>query len=338
MNTHDFKQRLINRLMDRDVFTRRVSDVEIQTRCPFCGDSQKTQRDGHFYIRVDVRDNNPVVYNCFKCPAQGVLTYDDLELLGIEGSEFKDGFKTINKNKYKPKDTAERFFSFKLPNPKDLNKIRYVENRLGYNFKKDELQDIRIITSLKEFLKLNDVGYITVPDYVAYNLEKNYVGFLSYGSSHILFRDVTDREKYKWVKYKILTESSDNKVAYSIASHADLYTDDDIIINLSEGVMDCLSIAYNLDMHGDNILNFAVGGKNYLNFVKTLLSKGFIGDNIVINIFSDNDDTNDTSIQYHKKVFDEYKYFVKEMNVFYNCVEKDCGVPKERIKLVKHRI
>lgn len=340
MNNFEFKKHLIDRLMNRDIFTRRVSDVEIQTRCPWCGDSRKDTHTGHLYIKINVNDNLPIVYNCFKCPASGILRYDDLELLGIGGEEYKFALSQLNQNKnliYSTKP-EEKVFNFKLPNPNNLNKIRYVENRLGYNFSLDDLSDIKMITSLKEFLILNDINYVTCKPEFAKMLEKQYIGFLSNNNSHILFRDITNSSKISWYKYKVLKESSDQKAFYSIPAEADLYTDEDITINLSEGVVDCLSIAYNLNYKRENTFNIAVCGKFYNNMIKKLLGMGLVGDNIIINIFSDNDHTEDTSIEGYSYKLSKYKPLVKEINVYYNLLSKDCGVTKENIKLQKYKI
>ena len=340
MNIYEFKKNLISRLFDRDIYTRRVSDVEIQTRCPWCGDSVKDNNTGHLYIKINQNDNLPIVYNCFKCPASGVLKYDDLEMLGIRGDDFKDLLTKLNKNKklMRTNVTEEKFFNFKIPNPNNLDKIRYVENRLGYNFSFDDLNDIKIITSLKDFLMLNDINYITCKPTFAKMLERQYVGFLSGNNGHILFRDITNSNQISWFKYKILNESSDQKVYYSIPSEADLYTTDEIHINLSEGVMDCLSIAYNLQGKQANNFNIAVCGKFYANTIKNLLCKGLVGDNIVINIYSDNDHNYDTSVEGYQRDLSKYKYLVKEINIHYNLLNKDCGVTKDQIKLQTFKI
>lgn len=339
MNNYEFKKKLIERLKSRDIFTQQVSDVEIRTRCPYCGDSQKDFHTGHLYIKINPNDNCPVVYNCFKCPAHGLLKYDDLELLGLEGDEFKSGIHNLNQNaSYKSYEVKERYFDLKLPDTYDMNKIKYLQDRLGRKFTKEELQDMRVITSFKHFLLLNDIKSVTCKPYIARLMEDKYIGFLSNNNSHILFRDTTDSQKIRWYKYPILTESVGQKIFYSIKSSVDLYTSENIVINLSEGVMDCLSIAYNLDNFNDNILNIAVCGKFYTKMIEKLIGMGFIGDNIIINIYSDKDYTFDTSFQSYKRVLKRYKYLVKEINVYYNLLSKDCGVPKDKIKLQKYSI
>lgn len=339
MNNYEFKKKLIEKLKSRDVFTQQVSDVEIRTRCPYCGDSQKDFRTGHLYININANDNHPIVYNCFKCPAHGVLKYDDLELLGIEGDDFKSGIHGLNQSaSYKSYEVKEQYFDFKLPDTYDTHKIEYIQNRLGRVFTKDELRDMRVITSLKHFLLLNNIKSITCKPYMVRLMEEKYIGFLSNNNSHILFRDVTDSQDIRWFKYRILQESAGQKVFYSMKSSVDLYTSQNITINLSEGVMDCLSIAYNLNNINDNILNIAVCGKFYTKIIERLIYMGFIGDNIIINVYSDNDHTTDTSFQFYKRVFKRYRYLVKEINVYYNLLYKDCGVTKDKIKLQKYSI
>ena len=339
MNNYEFKMNLISRLKDRDVFTQQISDIQFRTRCPYCGDSQRNLQTGHLYIRINPRDDNPIVYYCHKCPASGVLQYSDLELLGIEGDELKNGIQTLNQNAPStPRDAKEEYFDFKLPETYDVNKIRYIENRLGRKFSSEELKEMKVITSLKHFMILNGINTITCKPYMARMFEEKYVGFLSTNNSHILFRDITNTQEISWFKYPILKESANQKVMYSVQSSLDLYSDDDIVINLSEGVMDCLSIAYNLNNTSNNVLNAAVCGKYYNKVIEKLICMGLVGDNIVINVYSDNDHTKDTSVEWYRKVFKRYRYLVKNINVYYNLLSKDCGVPLNQIKLKKYSL
>lgn len=341
MTNREFKVHLVNALKQRNIFTQQTSHTEIRTRCPFCGDSRKNKNTGHLYIKINPNDDTAIVYNCFKCPASGVLTYSDLELLGIEGNFYKTSLDTLNKTSTKPSNTndePDKYFDYKIPTAKDYKKIKYVQDRLGYNFTIEELRNIKIITSFKDFLILNKLDTIYCKPYMAHMIEDHYVGFLSSNGSHILFRDITDEEEIRWYKYPISEDSRGQKVFYSVKSDIDLYTKEHITINLSEGVLDALSIAYNLNNNFDNILNIAVCGKYYTRIIKDLISSGFVGSNITINIYSDRDGSEDTSPEYFKKILHKYTYLVKEINLYYNLLHKDCGVPKERIKLKKYTI
>ena len=85
-------------------------------------------------------------------------------------------------------------------------------------------------------------------------------------------------------------------------------------------------------------IKVAICGKFYVNVIKYLIGMGFIGDNICMNIYSDNDHTYDTSIEYYRKVFERFSFLFGELNVYYNMMSKDCGVPKDKILLQKYKI
>ena len=343
MSNRDTKIRLINALLSRNVFIRKVNDDEYQTRCPYCGDTQKNFNDGHLYIKINPNDNLPIVYKCFKCPAHGVLKYDDLELLGVEDVSFKQDMQSLNKSadKFSSYDyqVKDLFFEYKIPEINGIKKIVYIEDRLGIQLSNDDIKNTKIITSLKDFLLLNDINYVTCKPNFAKLLDRDYVGFLNNNNSYILFRDITNSNKISWFKYPITNESKGQRNFYSISSEIDLYTKDKITINLSEGIMDCLSIAHNIyENKLDNSLNIAICGKFYVNVIKYLIGMGFVGNNICMNIYSDNDHTDDTSIEYYRKVFKRFSFLFGELNVYYNMLSKDCGVPKNNILLQKYKI
>ena len=79
MTVRDTKIQMIEALLNRGEWIQEVNSSEFRTRCPFCGDSQKNINTGHLYLRINPDDNLPIVYNCFKCPAKGILKNDDLE-------------------------------------------------------------------------------------------------------------------------------------------------------------------------------------------------------------------------------------------------------------------
>lgn len=343
MTNQEFKLLVLKTLHNRKAFTESVSNFEIRTRCPYCGDSQKNQNTGHFYLRINPNDNYPILYNCFKCPAQGVLKYDDLELLGVAGDSFKEGITTLNKTSDKVSSQENIIqsihFDYELPTQYSYRKIDYIENRLGLKFTDEQLYDMKVITSLKDFLVLNQIPTITCKPNMAKYLEANYIGFLTHNNTHILFRDITETSEIRWYKYPITIASVGQRIFYTMASNVNLYTDEEITINLSEGVMDAISICYNLDFDTrDNTLNIAVCGKYYNAILKYLFGMGFVGSNVIVNIYADNDYTPDTTIEHYKKIFKSYSYFVNRINVFYNLKNKDCGVSKDKIVLQKYSI
>lgn len=351
MNNQVFKRNFIKKLTERDVWYQEVSSIQYRTRCPYCGDSSNPNT-GHFYIKVNPNDNLPIVYFCFKCPASGVMNAETLSLLGITDSEIMDGISILNKTSERydssgiTTDIKPMFFDFKLPPQKYSSKIQYIENRIGLRFTKEMVKDARIVSSVKDFLRFNKLDLSNYKKGILDILDRDYVGFLSYGNSHILFRDVTEKQKIPWIKFPIVKESINNRVFYSIRSKdIDIMTTEKITINLAEGIMDILSIAYNLGYIEGLSLNISVGGKYYEKILFMLIDMGFVGSNIHINIFSDNDkDFNkkkgneDTRIEHYQRVFKDYKYLFGSFTIWYNTIYKDCGVPKDKIILKKEKL
>lgn len=58
---------------------------EYSCNCPFCGDTHRKM-----YMHIDLDTDDPVMYNCFKCPAQGrQVTEELLTLMGVDLSLIK---------------------------------------------------------------------------------------------------------------------------------------------------------------------------------------------------------------------------------------------------------
>ena len=346
------KENFIEALFSRPVYVRRVSDSEIQTRCPFCGDSRKKTNDGHLYFNVNLDNNLPIVYHCFLCEESGIVKPSTLTMLDIDDQRLKASIDTLNKTADKIdkkgiiNDNKFLFFNYKVPEPTIGYKTEYIENRLGIKLPKEDMKQLKIITSLREFLILNEITEMPCNSNIANNIEKNYVGFLSYGSSHILFRDVTESQPLAWVKYPITRQSMQNRLFYSIESVINIFTDEEIVINLSEGIMDTLSAYYNLGYReNENCLNIAVSGRYYDRIILFLVSMGFVGSNVRINIFADNDESFNrkrqsytTSLDFYKSVLSNYRNLFGSCYVYYNLSSKDIGVPRDKIHLASYKL
>ena len=350
MTNREIKLAFIDSLYGRGEYIRQVNDIQYRTRCPFCGDSKSNLNTGHLYIKINPDDNYPMVYHCFKCEESGIVDDNLLLALNIGNINLKSNITTLNKTSDRIK--GQKFltddeiinFNYKLPEVKDYNKIKYIEDRLGCNLSIEDIEKFKIITSLKDFLICNNIKEITMENYICHNIEKNYVGFLSFGGAYILFRDITNTHQYRWIKYPTTNDSRGCKLFYSISNSIDVFTRDNININLSEGVLDILSAYKNLNYNNSNDLDIAVCGKQYLYVLNTLNSMGFIGSNINLNIFSDNDEVfnnknnNPTNIEYFKKLLHKNKYLYNSTNIYYNLIDKDIGVAKDKIKLKKYKI
>lgn len=355
MTNQEIKLLMIDRLFERGEYCRQVNDTEYRTRCPYCGDSQKNLNTGHLYIRINPSDNFPMVWNCFKCNEHGVVTQSFLSMMDINDMGLKENILSLNKTSDKLKahkflnNEKTIFFDYTLPEVIRDKKIAYIEKRLGVRLTDEEIIDMKIITSFREFLIQNNIKTLLMPDNIAHRVEDHFIGFLTYGNSHILFRDITEKDQFRWLKYPITEESKQGRVFYTISGSLDIFTKDNIIINLSEGILDILSAYKNLDYNNPNTMNIAVCGKRYDTVLNYLTSLGLVGDNIIVNIFADNDKVFNekskdkktyysTTVDYFRKVFKKYKYLYKEVNIYYNVKSKDIGVSKDQIALRKHRL
>ena len=243
MNNQEFKQRIIEELNNREAWVRKVNQTEYKTRCPFCGDSQHNKNKGRLYIKIDLENNFPIVYNCFKCNEHGVLTRETLEALSIVDEELLNYVDNFNKSVDDYQSTKflnnvkSMSFDYSLPEIVRGNKTKYIEDRLGASLSDEELRKFKVITSLKGFLESNNIKKLMCPIPLANNIEHNYVGFLTYGSAYIMFRDITNKEYYRWIKYPISKDSQYTKLFYSIESAVDIFTKENIIENNKNAII-----------------------------------------------------------------------------------------------------
>lgn len=353
-NIKDIKLLFIDRLLQRYEYVRKVNEQQYVTRCPHCLDSQTNYNTGHYYIKCNPEDEYKIVYNCFKCSTNGVLDEKEIKLLNIDTPELINGINYINrKGKHYDRtgissgDSGYYRFDFEIPeNQSKLYKIDYIRNRLKIPITKDDFKRMKIITSLEDFLNHNKLNFKDYNKYILETLENEYIGFLSNGASHILFRCLHDNTDYRWIKFNISKDSYKNRVFYTMDFMFNPFSNDEITINLCEGVLDALSIYKNLN--NENAFNIAVGGKYYVTIIEYLFGLGLIGPNVTVNIYSDNDETfnkkknkkqnQDTGLEFYKKTFKELKYLVKEINVYYNELFKDYGISKDKISLIKYRL
>ena len=354
MTNQELKIKLIDALAENNTYFRKTTSDWYRLRCPFCGDSQRDLNTGHLYMCINPNDNYRVGYNCFKCEEHGSLRPDQLELFGVEDPQIKEGIAILNKSSDKcdrknlSMNEQIKTFDYIIPDKichLDIPKIKYIEDRLGIEMTPERIKETKLVTSLRSFLIANGIKQITCQPSEANKLEDHYVGFLSHGNSHILFRDVSEREERKWIKYPITPESMENRLFYSMDAAIDTYTTEPLTINLAEGVLDIVSAAYNLGYQGENIMNLCVTGKYYNTLLLYLVDLGLVGSNITVNIFSDNDalynkkgHVTGTLFETYQKTLGRFKYLFKEINIYYNKLSKDIGVTRDNICLERRKL
>lgn len=340
MNEYDFKQEVQYRLLQLP-YAHRINSNQIALRCQFCGDSKKDKRKTRFYVQTNLNNDNPILYNCFNCGVSGILTPSVLRTFEINDLKLNSNLivynKQIQKRFNKIHNIKDNKFNYRVPIGRtgtiDENKKRYIENRLGLSFTFEELQRLKVIFSLEQFLKYNNIDEVTTNAERANLLNNDYIGFLTVRNEFIVYRDITDSNKLRYDKYSVIKSIDNSRKFYTIPNHIDILTDDDIYINLAEGTFDILGIFYHVkNQKLKNQIYAAVCGAAYTSVIKYFLSLGLIGDNIIINIYSDND----KNYYWYKNMIEELSPFVKSINIFYNVKAKDYGVHKDQIELVKY--
>lgn len=350
MSISELKLAILDTLYNRGIFIKKVDSREYVTRCPFCGDSVNSDRKGHLYMKIDLNDDSPIQYHCFKCEAGGVLNDSNMELFGIHDEDLKMGIGKLNnihKRGYQNRvvqTTDIKSFDYSIPTIRRNAKSEYIEERLGIKLSDIDLDEMKFISSFSDFLKANNVTPMC-NDYLVKLIDECYVGFLSFGNSHILFRDITGKQKIRWLKYPITEKTKINRIFYSTRLSIAKMETKPIEINLTEGVMDILSVKHNLGHNTDHDINIAVCGKSYDKILMFLVSNTFFGSNVIVNIFSDNDaqynqnkNATFTSVDWYREHIGKFKPLFKSIYIYYNIIGKDVGVPRDKIVLEKERL
>jgi hypothetical protein len=225
--------------------------------------------------------------------------------------------------------------------PYELEKIQYMKDRLGVNYTKESLEYLRCITSLGNFLKLNNLSVNDKWKKAYYYLEKDYVGFLTSSKTMIIFRNIHENPKMRYVKYPVFNAIDLGEVFYTIPTSVDPMKES-IDLHIAEGVMDIHGVFFHVK-HADmnDAIYVAVGGSGYKRVLRYFLNKGFLT-NLNIHIYSDTD----KSIEWYNQL-DDMRIWFNDINIYYNRYNdvfrhkkgedeiqiKDFGVKKEFIKL-----
>lgn len=342
MDTLEFKSKIQDIFLSMK-YAHKTSVNQIALRCPLCGDSKKDKTKTRFYVLIDKNNDTPILYHCFNCDESGIITPAVLRSAGVNdlklNSELLNYNKLVKKNIRKTIGIKNNYFNYKVPKIKDIeiNKIKkeYIENRLGLFFSYEELENLKVVFSLLDFLKINKINELNVNKGRAVLLENDYVGFLSTKNNLITYRDITNNNKLRYDKYPVITDIDNSEKFYTIPNTIDILSPDPIIINIAEGTFDILGVYYHImNKSLDNMIYVAACGSGFLSVLQHFITSGIVGNNVIVNIFSDSD----KNINFYNKVIDSISPFVGEINIFYNELEKDYGVHKDKIRLIKHKI
>lgn len=316
---------------------------QFRTRCIFCGDSKKDPNKMRLGIKVDVKNpDEPVLYHCFNdnCGRAGVLTNQMLKQIA-GAQQIKVSVDSINRSVMKSSGNTKinrykntKIINVKIPKlfPKDIEKARYLFNRIGKIIDPNDFEGLKIVWSLKDFITLNNLKENS--EY-AWMLDRDYIGFLSINNDFIVFRDITGKhKKMRWFKYNVFGFYDNSGSFYSIPAKIDLLTSEDIHIHAAEGPMDILSILYNLeDNDRKNKIFLSSNDGEFYTPLLNYFEKGFVGKNIYIDMYKDNDTDIENILDLRKKL-KVYTTDINNIRIYYNGYEdeKDFGVPKDKIQ------
>lgn len=315
---------------------------EVQVRCPFCGDS-RDPRHGHFYISVPRSQDELSFYHCKKCPNHGILTDDVLRRLGCTDSSalieiIKHNTEVMNMPRYKSLKQIDVYpLKYGYIRQDDINasKIDYINRRIGANFGYDDLAKMKIILNLYDVLNQNQLE-LTRHQMITNDLDRYFIGFISYDNSYCGMRKTTDKELYRavnkrYINYSLIEKQSDSKNFYVIPSNFNILDPTPVKIHMAEGQFDILSIFYNLcGCNTYQNIYIACGGKSYSQALEFILTEtGVI--NYETHYYPDSDVSDD---DFFYDVTRKIQLLPTDICIHRNGYvgEKDFGVPKDRIK------
>lgn len=337
----ELKQLIIDGLSDLPVYYPNRTNTQHVIRCQACGDS-RTLSHAHLSIHIDVDDDLPMFYRCFKCNDSGIVNRAKLIEWGVvldADSEASLGiYNKKSKKKYRTKfsDKWEDYFAPEIdPTTLSEMKLAYLNARLGSDFTLTDAQKLKIVTSLEAFYSANYMKG-NLDRSMRRNIESRYIGFLSTNNNRIMFRNtsaVIPDTDYRWYNVILNSDNMNPYTFYSIPNSIDMYYTHDINIHIAEGIFDILSIYHNVNGDlTDNNFYYASCGSSALNVLDFLIDRG-INTGLNVHIYADKD----------KSDYFHMKYLLKDTNVYQWCKnifihrnrfenEKDYGVPSSRIE------
>lgn len=337
----DLKQKIIDQLAEFPVYYPNRSKTQHVIRCQACGDSDNLSH-AHLSIHIDVDDDRPMVYRCFRCNDSGIVSLDKLYDWGISLSEDDKSSFSIYTKKSKRKYNGlfnDNFEDYFIPEETQMvlnqAKINYLNARLGSSFTLSECRELKIVTNVQNLLAQNQIRYNVEPKIIQM-LQMNFIGFLSLNNNRIMCRNInplsTDKD-FRWYNL-ILNEKNLNPYTfYSIPNSLNLYYTHDINIHVAEGIFDILSIYTNLKQRSkENNFYYASCGAAAANVMGFLIDRG-INTGINLHLYADKDKSDDFHMKYLRYESNLYQWCDKiiiHRNRYTG--EKDYGVPMEKIK------
>lgn len=315
---------------------------EILLRCRYCPDSTDP-KSAHMYIKVPY-NNEPAVFNCFKCHTTGIVThekliqwglYDNTEMLVAVSTYNKDIMKLSKNRKYQNNvyNIRNQYIS---DNKLSQAKLQYINKRLGTDLSYEDLLNNKIVLNLNDLLNTNHITQLTRYPLIVQQLNDGFLGFISQDNAFLNMRRLV-REDFvqkplqkRYVNYNIFGKFDNTLRYYTLPTKIDLTYPKRIRLNIAEGPFDILSICYNLNKNERNhCIYTTILGSGYANIIRHfIMNMGLI--NLEIHIYIDNDISMNI-INEIKLILNIYKIpLYLHRNIMAG--EKDFGVPINRIQ------
>ena len=345
LNSEEFIVHLQDSLKFVQVNRLRTS---VTIRCPYCGDSSKTLNKGHLNIKID--DPSCFLWRCVRCGMGGIVNYKfikDIEcydpvLVDISmknNLNAKEYFRT-RKKEFRELNLFGNRKEFKVNfNDDSLSqeKLEYVCDRLHVNISPKLSCKLKMITNFHRFLDENKLP-LTEDIKLINTLQEHGVGFLSWDNSMIIFRNIHGKffDDKRYYNYNVFGRNQINSNKFfSIKKNIDIMSPI-FKINLTEGIFDILGLAFSSlkdELKERNSLMISCNGQSYANIMNVIASLGFV--NLEVRFFSDRDVKKEKFIKLKEKLI-----ILKnnETRLFYNKLEKDYGIPSDRIDLQEFKL
>lgn len=320
------KSMIMEEIENKALRFQKLSGVQYRIRCPFCGDSQKKPTDAHCYIKCDFTNpDEGIQYNCFLCNRGGRAIYKLLKALNANPDVISAASSDITNRIGSIKEADVNIITSEPI--MDSPQVRFLNNRLGDGLTYEDLAKFKIVWDMNSVTQyISDVRKLnTLPNNV------NRINFLSDNKSMILSRSfIEDASESQWRKVALF--QSNGKSFYTIQTTIDLFTSDDIVINIAEGILDIISAYKNFNT-GENSAYIAALGSNYISALQYLILKGFIGKNVSVVIYIDHK----IDEKFLLSELRRYRWAFSSIKVYKNARYKDIGTVPEKIKLVEVR-
>ena len=344
---HEFKYRLYSLLKTLPVHKDQISyNGWFLCRCPFCGDSNKSQSHMHLGIGLNLDSYKAPGFKCMRCQEDGALTNNVLEMLGLYDGDIPTligryravaAKKNIGFTGYEENVVPKlKLYAPILDIDNTIDKVKYIEHRLMLELTNEKIKKYRVVLNILPFLQGNNIKDFTRHNYTMSQINARYFGFNTVNKEFINCRLVIgkpDDYNKRWVNYNIFGITNNSKKFYTIEASPNIMRRQTII--LAEGVFDIINIyehMYKCD-DADKIYG-ATLGTSYRQIIDFFIGKGILFFDLVI--YSDAD----VNIKFYEKLkIDLGVRFNGKMTVHYNKDGKDYGERVEKkIRLMSYAI